>query len=102
MTGSSNTKVWLVTGASSGLGAAIALAALGAGHKVIACARDPEKAAQANPGVASSGRGRWLKLDVSASNTQQVVEEVVKEEGQIDVVVNNAGYVLCGGVEDLR
>ena len=94
-------KVWLVTGASSGLGTAIALAALRAGHKVIACARTPEKAAKDHPEVESLG-GRWLQLDVNASNTQQVVREVAEGEGRLDVVVNNAGFAMAGSIEDLR
>ena len=94
-------KVWLVTGASSGLGAAIALAALRARHKVIACARTPAKAAKDHPEVGSLG-GRWLQLDVNASNTQQIVQRAAEDEGRIDVFVNNAGFAMAGSIEDLR
>lgn len=94
-------NVWLVTGASSGLGAAIAISALLAGHKVIACARNPAKAAQEVPEVEAMG-GQWLELDVSKKETQQIVYKAIEKIGRIDVVANNAGYILLGAMEDLR
>ncbi|CAG8178836.1 unnamed protein product [Penicillium salamii] len=94
-------KVWLVTGASSGLGAAIAEAALQAGHSVIATARNPTKAAEANPQISSLG-GTWIKLDVTSSDTARAVESAINQAGGvIDVVVNNAGYSLLGSIEDM-
>lgn len=94
-------KTWLVTGASSGLGAAIAEAALQAGHKVIATARNPTKAAEANPQISNLG-GIWMELDVTSSGTMKVVEDAVNEYGGvIDVVINNAGYSLLGSIEDM-
>lgn len=94
-------KTWLVTGASSGLGAAIAEAALQAGHKVIATARNPTKAAEANPQISNLG-GIWMELDVTSSGTMKVVEDAVNEYGGVvDVVINNAGYSLLGSIEDM-
>ncbi|KAJ6011692.1 Short-chain dehydrogenase/reductase SDR [Penicillium canescens] len=94
-------KTWLVTGASSGLGAAIAEAALQAGHSVIATARNPTKAAEANPQISNLG-GIWIELDVTSSDTSKAVECAVNEAGGvIDVVVNNAGYSLLGSIEDM-
>ncbi|KAJ5531713.1 hypothetical protein N7527_005106 [Penicillium freii] len=94
-------KTWLVTGASSGLGAAIAEAALQAGHTVIATARNPAKAAEANPQISKLG-GIWIELDVTSSSTAKAVEDAVnKSGGVIDVVVNNAGYSLLGSIEDM-
>ncbi|OQD90746.1 hypothetical protein PENANT_c001G09105 [Penicillium antarcticum] len=94
-------KIWLITGASSGLGAAIAEAALQAGHLVIATARNPTKAAEANPQISKLG-GIWIELDVTSSNTSQLVEYAINEAGGvIDVVVNNAGYSLLGSIEDM-
>lgn len=46
---------WLITGASSGFGAALAIHALKAGHKVIGAARDPTKASKAYPQVSELG-----------------------------------------------
>ncbi|EED13181.1 short-chain dehydrogenase, putative [Talaromyces stipitatus ATCC 10500] len=83
-------KTWLITGASSGLGLAIAEAALQAGHKVIATARNPTKAADENPQSQN-----W------ATETTKKVEEAIKQAGGvIDVVINNAGYSLLGSIED--
>lgn len=94
-------KNWLVTGASSGLGAAIAEAALQAGYKVIATARNPTKAAEANPQISKLG-GTWIELDVTNPNASQKVKDAINETGGvIDVVVNNAGYSLLGSIEDM-
>jgi short-subunit dehydrogenase len=90
---------WLVTGASSGLGAQIVLAALEAGHKVVATARNVAKAQESYPEVEQKG-GQWLTLDVTSKETSSVIEKAVKDEG-INVVVNNAGYALRGVLEDL-
>ncbi|KAK5011283.1 hypothetical protein LTR28_004194 [Elasticomyces elasticus] len=93
-------KVWLVTGASSGLGLAITLAALQAGQSVIACARNVEKAAKNCPEVEAKG-GRWLQLDVTSSDATKTVKQAIEDEGRIDVVVNNAGHCRAGSLEDL-
>ncbi|KAK4499749.1 hypothetical protein PRZ48_007935 [Zasmidium cellare] len=89
---------WLITGASSGLGAATALAALKAGHKVVAGARNPSKASEAYSEIEQNG-GTWLKLDVSAADAEPVTAKAVKEHG-VNVLVNNAGYALRGALED--
>jgi NAD(P)-dependent dehydrogenase (short-subunit alcohol dehydrogenase family) len=101
MSSTSSSNIWLVTGASQGLGLAISLAALAAGHRVIACARNPGKAAEEHPEVMEQG-GQWLELDVTSENTEEIVRGAIHREGRIDVVVNNAGYTIVGGVEDLR
>ena len=91
---------FLVTGASSGLGANIAIAALRAGHKVVGTARNVAKAKESYPEIEQKG-GRWLGLDVTSQETQSIVEKAVKEHS-INVVVNNAGYALRGVLEDLK
>lgn len=94
-------KTWLVTGASSGLGTAIAEVALRAGQKVIATARNPTKAAAENPQIEELG-GTWIELDVTRSDTAQQVENAIRQTGgAVDVVVNNAGYSLLGSIEDM-
>ena len=93
---------WLITGASSGLGAATAEAALRDGHKVLATARNPSKAKSDYPQIETLG-GKWIQFDTAAQDVgQQVVDAVEKFRGRIDVVVNNAGYSLLGSVEDMR
>lgn len=93
---------WLVTGASSGLGAAIAETALRAGNKVLATARNPAKAALENSTIADLG-GIWVRVDVTQTDTSHHVEKIIRENGgsKIDVVVNNAGYSLLGSIEDM-
>ena len=91
---------FLVTGASSGLGASISLAALHAGHGVVATARNVAKARQSFPGIEQQG-GHWVTLDVTSSDTQSIIETAVAKH-DINVVVNNAGYALRGVLEDLR
>ncbi|GLI78308.1 hypothetical protein PoHVEF18_006619 [Penicillium ochrochloron] len=94
-------KTWLVTGASSGLGTAIAEVALRAGNKVIATARNPAKAAKENPQIEELG-GTWLELDVTNVETSKKVQDAIQQSGgAIDVVVNNAGYSLLGSIEDM-
>lgn len=95
-------KVWLITGASQGLGLSLALAALRRGHKVLATARNPEKARSANPDVEKHG-GIWIQLDTSKADAQSRVDAAIREHGggRIDVVVNNAGYDLVNTVEDI-
>ncbi|TQS33763.1 hypothetical protein Golomagni_05880 [Golovinomyces magnicellulatus] len=95
-------QTWLVTGASSGLGAAIAETALRGGNKVIATARNPTKAAAEYPRIEELG-GKWIALDVTHSDTGKKIEEAIRDIGQgsIDVLVNNAGYSLLGSIEDM-
>jgi len=93
--------VWFITGASSGLGAALAIKALNAGHKVIATARDPSKASQTYPEIAKLG-GTWIQLDVTAADVEAKLVEATKVYGRLDVVVNNADYSLLGACEDIN
>jgi NAD(P)-dependent dehydrogenase (short-subunit alcohol dehydrogenase family) len=82
-------KVVLVTGASSGIGEAAALAFRAAGAEVFGTARQESalgEARERHSGI------HWLKLDVrDASAARRAVEGVVKEAGRLDVLVNNAG-----------
>jgi len=93
-------KVWFITGASSGIGAAIAKAALNAGDRVAATARKLEKVSQALRDVAGD-RLALVQLDVtSEGQTKAAVAEAVAHFGRIDVAVNNAGYCLLGNLEE--
>ncbi|KAI0377071.1 putative short chain oxidoreductase/dehydrogenase [Hypomontagnella monticulosa] len=94
------TKVWLVTGASRGLGLEIVKAALKAGHAVVACYRNKAKiSATAFAEVEALG-GTWLELDVAGENVESQVQSVVVQYGRIDVLVNNAGYAILGSIEE--
>ncbi|QWV93728.1 SDR family NAD(P)-dependent oxidoreductase [Geomonas oryzisoli] len=97
---SKNTKVWLVTGSSRGLGRKVVETALKAGYTVVATARKPE---QLNDLAAEYGeRLLPLALDVTdAEAVQATVTQAHKTFGRIDVVVNNAGYANTASVEDI-
>lgn len=103
MTSVPRSLVWLITGSSSGLGTALALHVLKAGHKVIATSRNPSRTPDLAKQVEELG-GIWLPLDVTADaeKLKEVVEEGRKRLGSIDVLVNNAGYGILGAIEDIR
>jgi NAD(P)-dependent dehydrogenase (short-subunit alcohol dehydrogenase family) len=93
-------RVWLITGASSGLGRALAEAALGAGDRVIATARDPQRLDE----LTGRYRGQAIaaRLDVTdADEARAAVDDGLAAFGRLDIVVNNAGYGLFGALEEL-
>ncbi|MET0984550.1 MAG: SDR family NAD(P)-dependent oxidoreductase [Steroidobacteraceae bacterium] len=93
-------RVWFITGVSSGFGRALAEEALARGDRVAATARNPdslEDLVRRNP-----GRVRAIQLDVSRpEQVTSAVEAALTAFGQIDVVVNNAGYTMIGAVEEV-
>ena len=94
-------KVWFITGAGSGIGAATARAALKAGDKVVATGRNLDKVHNALRDVASEGVA-FVQLDVAnEAQAKAAAEEAVKTFGRIDVLLNNAGYSLLGNFEEL-
>jgi len=95
---SANSKIALVTGASSGIGQATAELLARAGYKVYGTSR---RGAQAS-GQASGQTFEMLPLDVTSDASVEVlVEEVLGREGRIDLLVNNAGFgVAPGGAEE--
>ncbi|MFF9581884.1 oxidoreductase [Streptomyces achromogenes] len=92
-------KVWLVTGASSGFGRAITEAAVAAGDLVVGAARRPE--ALQDLVAAHPGKVEALRLDVTdGAAIEAAVADVVARHGRIDVLVNNAGRTHVGAVEE--
>ncbi|MEU4823190.1 oxidoreductase [Actinomadura citrea] len=92
-------RVWLITGANSGFGRAIAEAALAAGDTVVAAARRPE--ALDDLVARHPGRVSAVELDVTdQSRVADVVADAVLWHGRIDVLVNNAGRGVVGAVEE--
>jgi NAD(P)-dependent dehydrogenase (short-subunit alcohol dehydrogenase family) len=90
-------KVWLVTGASRGLGAEVAKAALASGDKVVATGR--EKQGLDNPSQSDS----WLAISMDVTSQEQVessVRKALNRFGRIDVLVNNAGFGMLGAIEE--
>ena len=94
-------KVWFVTGASSGIGTGVVKAALEAGDRVIATARNVEKL-QSAIGQPENDRLVLVPLDVTREEqAQKAIAVAVEKFGRIDVLVNNAGYSVIGNLESL-
>lgn len=98
-----NSKIWFITGTSSGFGLLLALAALAAKHRVIGTVRSKTKSAEAVRQIAQAG-GEVVELDMVDSQKAIIatVQAAEKIYGQIDVLVNNAGYAILGAVEQFR
>ncbi|MER7487705.1 oxidoreductase [Streptomyces sp. NPDC126497] len=92
-------KVWLITGASSGFGRAIAEAALADGDVVVGAVRRPE--ALEDLVAAHPDQVEALRLDVAdTAGAEAAVRDVVARHGRIDVLVNNAGRTHVGAFEE--
>lgn len=90
-------KVILITGASSGMGKEAAKKLIHEGHTVYAAARRIDQMHD----LESLG-GHPIQMDVTVENDiEYVVNTIIKKEGKIDVLWNNAGYGLYGSVEDV-
>ena len=93
-------KVWLITGASRGLGRVWAEAALSRGDKVAATARKWADVADLQERFGKNVLP--LSLDVTeAEQVRQVVQQAHQHFGKLDVILNNAGYALAGSVEEV-
>lgn len=91
----------LVTGASSGIGAAAARALVEQGAAVALVARRRERLDQLASELAQQGgRALVIEADVTAQGqAQEAVERTARELGRLDIVINNAGVMLLGPVE---
>ncbi|MER5771636.1 oxidoreductase [Streptomyces sp. NPDC001985] len=92
-------EVWFVTGATSGLGRAIAEDALAAGHTVIGTARRPERLA----GLIAAYPDRLEAVGLDVTDGQEidsVAADVLARYGRVDVLVNNAGRTQVGAFEE--
>jgi 3-oxoacyl-[acyl-carrier protein] reductase len=92
-------KVALVTGGSRGIGRACAVALAQAGAQVVITYAGNEAAAQETVGLVekAGGKARALKFDVADTRAcAEAVDQVVKDLGRLDVLVNNAGVAIDG------
>ena len=91
---------WLVTGCSSGIGESFVLELLGRGDHVIATARNGTSRLTS---LKETGAA-ILDLDVAAPqhDLDIKIQEAIAIYGSIDVLVNNAGYIEAGMVEEVR
>ncbi|KAM0251449.1 hypothetical protein ACHAQJ_008201 [Trichoderma viride] len=91
------TPVWFITAASSGFGQAIALSALRRGHTVIATARSTSRIQD----LAAAG-AHTLAFDVTSppSTIEGVAKDVFAKHGRIDYLINAAGFILEGSIEE--
>ena len=92
-------RVWFITGASSGFGRAVAEAAVAAGDVVVGAAR--RTGALDGFVAAHPKQVQALRLDVTdLAEVETAVEDVLAWHGRIDVLVNNAGRTHVGAVEE--
>lgn len=94
-----STPVWFITAASSGFGKGIALEALHRGYTVVATARNSSKLAD----LKSKGA---LTADLDVTDDLEKINSIVAaahaQVGRFDVLVNAAGYILEGAIEEAR
>ncbi|MDO4439098.1 MAG: SDR family NAD(P)-dependent oxidoreductase [Eubacteriales bacterium] len=88
-------KIMLVTGATSGIGRAVAVRAAGEGATVIAVGRNVERgAAVVSEMEKAGGKGEFIKCDVSNKDAVKALfAEITEKYGRLDVAINNAGIV---------
>lgn len=95
-----NKKVWLVTGASKGLGLELAKKLLAEGYKVAATSRSEEALIK----VLGNSSESFLPLEmdlVDEKSVKNAINKTINHFKTIDVLVNNAGYGLLGALEEL-
>src|SRR5262249_58538702 len=93
-------KVAVVTGASRGIGRAIAQTLIEEGCAVAICSRNAAQLDAAVIELSAKGRVLGVATDVTDQNgVERFIESVLKEFGRVDILVNNAGTHLRGTVE---
>jgi NAD(P)-dependent dehydrogenase (short-subunit alcohol dehydrogenase family) len=97
------TQTVLITGATDGLGKAAALLLAERGYRVFAAGRSVEKRAQLDALAKEKKLPlETLEMDVCDDDSVQGgVASIYQKAGAIDVLINNAGFVYVGAVEDL-
>jgi NAD(P)-dependent dehydrogenase (short-subunit alcohol dehydrogenase family) len=92
-------KTLLITGASTGFGRALAKEALHRGYQVALAVRNPESVAELT--AQYPGKAVAIQFDLTkAADAERVVKETLEQFGQLDVLINNAGYGLLAALEE--
>jgi len=95
-----NDKIWLITGASKGLGLSLTTKLLSKGFKVAATSRNLDDLIS----VAGNQSEYFIPIEMDVTdekNVQHGIHQIIDKFGRIDVVVNNAGYGQTGAIEEL-
>jgi 3-oxoacyl-[acyl-carrier protein] reductase len=92
-------RVAIVTGASAGIGFAVARELVENGARVLVVARDEKRLADAAEQLSSLGQAKFFAVDVSTHEAAlNVVQYAVQRFGRLDILVNNAGRAHAGGL----
>ncbi|KAH8832312.1 hypothetical protein DL96DRAFT_1522489 [Flagelloscypha sp. PMI_526] len=95
-------KVWLITGASSGLGRVVAEHVLSAGQIVVATARNPDALSDLKA-LYPSTQLQAVKVDVtSKSDIKAAFAAAIEQFGRVDIVYSNSGYAVFGELESVE
>jgi NAD(P)-dependent dehydrogenase (short-subunit alcohol dehydrogenase family) len=99
VSGPDTSRVWLITGASSGFGAALSTHVLSTGARVVGTVRKPGQIAEF--AALAPGRAQAVLMDVTdAEQVRSGVQAAQAIFGRLDVLVNNAGYGFVGAIEE--
>ena len=95
-------KVWLITGCSKGFGRELAKLVADKGHRVIATVRKETDVTALED--LSKGKIKGWVLDVTEAEAEKRTQKLIEEsfDGQVDVLVNNAGYGSIGAIEEIN
>jgi NAD(P)-dependent dehydrogenase (short-subunit alcohol dehydrogenase family) len=93
-------RTWFITGASTGFGRLLAEELLKAGGKVIATARKLDKVADLEKQYPKTAKALVLNV-TDAGQVDSAVTQAFAQFGQVDVLVNNAGYGVAGAIEEV-